>query len=97
MPWPSPIFSRNLASQFPVRRADFVVAGFESGGSSSVVNYLHRIPVSRFDLFMPGPPPCDKQTGYQKPLFRMYRQFAMSGYLHHAVRAVRCSTKMLLS
>lgn len=27
-----------------LRRADFVVAGFESGGSSSLVHYLHRVP-----------------------------------------------------
>eukprot|EP00435_Cladocopium_sp_Y103_P061265 s145_g22.t3 len=48
------------------RRADFVVAGFESGGSSSLVHYLHRVPDWARDFNLPpaAAPSCDAEPSY---------------------------------
>ncbi|CAL1159954.1 unnamed protein product [Cladocopium goreaui] len=57
-------------------RADFVVAGFESGGSSSLVHYLHRVPdiyimpfelsdwARDFTLPPAAAPSCDDEPSY---------------------------------
>eukprot|EP00434_Breviolum_minutum_P024870 symbB.v1.2.021965.t1/scaffold1899.1/size238565/1 len=86
-------------------RADFVVAGFESGGSSSVVNYLHRIPdiyIMPFELsdwardFASAPlqdPSCEDEVSYW-PAFMSFAYWPAAETVERFNRQVeRCGAR----